>query len=68
MLAAALLTAGGPLSPEDAASLLCAASETCSVLHRDEWERVKERDAMQRELQEHWDRDTATRIKKESAE
>ena len=68
MLAAALLTAGGPLSPQDAESLLCTATEACSVLHRDEWERVKERDAMQRELQEHWDRDTATRIRKESAE
>jgi len=68
MLASAVQAAEGPFSRDDAQQLLAAAPEVCPTLKGEEWIRLKERDAMQRELQDSWDRDTEERLAKKSAE
>lgn len=69
VLATAVLAAEGPFSRADAEALLgFPALDECPLIDGAAWTRTRERDAMQRELQAHWDKDTHERLAKKGAE
>lgn len=55
MLASAVLQAEGPFALADAEPLLCNAVDDCPLIDGAQWTAARERDAMRRELQKHWD-------------
>lgn len=55
MLATAVLQADGPFALADAEPLLCSAIEDCPLIDGAQWTSARERDAMRRDLQKHWD-------------